>query len=52
MVKVTINENVSITSFAIGIWLPGCSKLAINHINDSDATLFRDDVIVNLVDGF
>ena len=32
--KVTVNENVSFTDYASGIWLPSCSKLARNQKND------------------
>ena len=30
--------NASLTNYASGIWLPDCSKLAINQKNDNDLT--------------
>ena len=33
-----------------GIWLPDCSKLAINEKNDNDATISQNDVIVKYFD--
>ena len=45
--KVIINENVNFTDYASGIWLPDCSKLAVNWKNGNDATVFWYDVIVN-----
>ena len=43
--KVTVNEDVSFTYYAFGIWLPDCSKLTINQKNDNDVTICRHDVI-------
>ena len=37
--KVTVNENVSFTDYASGIWLPSCSKLARNQKNDHDVKI-------------
>ena len=46
--KITINENVSFTDYASGIWLPDCSILTINRKNDNDATICRHGVIMKL----
>ena len=48
--KVTINENIRFTDYESGIWLPDCSKLAINWKNDNDATILRHDAIANFFD--
>ena len=37
--KITINENVSFTDYALGIGLPHRSKLSINRRNDNDVTI-------------
>ena len=34
-------ENVILIIYASGIWLSGCSKLAINRKNDNDVTTLR-----------
>ena len=37
----TTIENVILIIYASGIWLSGCSKLAINRKNDNDVTTLR-----------
>ena len=41
------NSTLIKTDYASGIWLPDCSKLAVNWKNDNDVTFFKHDVIVN-----
>ena len=43
---VTVSGNISFTDYPSGIWLPDCSKLAVNWKNDNDVTIFQYDVIV------
>ena len=45
--KITINENASIKDHASRIWLPDCSKLAINWKNDNYAIFYGRGVNVN-----
>ena len=45
--KVTINENKGFTNYASRIWLPDCSKLAINQKKDNHVTIWLHDIIVN-----
>ena len=40
----TVNEIVQLCRLCL--WLPECSKLAINRKNDNDVTICRHDVIV------
>ena len=42
------NENISLADSTSGMWLPDCSKLAINWKNDNDIIIFQHDVIVKL----
>ena len=44
--KVTVHENVSFTDYTSGLWLPDCSKLAKNPINDNDDNICWYNVIV------
>ena len=47
--KITINENASIKDHASRIWLPDCSKLAINWKNDNYAIFYGRGVNVNFL---
>ena len=48
--KITINENASIKDHASRIWLPDCSKFAINWKNDNYAIFYGRGVNVNFFD--
>ena len=45
-----VNENLSFTNYASGIWLPDSSKLVINPKKDHDVTICWHEVIVIFFD--
>ena len=44
--KVTVNESISFTDHASGIWLPDGCKLVINQQKDKDFTIVQHDIII------